>query len=189
MSSERNEQDIQSAHQCDSLAVEAASQKWPVVSINPQSSSCDNSCNLSRASCSARRVLRLNSGPWAIQPLQVRHSPVSIQTKVWCLSMVWPLCRRTTPLTTSCWPLMCLRTRIFFHSPLFFSSPTINGTSPTSGWFRAPLLIWWLSMRPWTYSLFHRCHTCCFFSLNRAINLVVSAPSNSRSSTVCTSWP
>ena len=31
MTYERNERDIQSAHQWDSLAVEAASQKWSVV--------------------------------------------------------------------------------------------------------------------------------------------------------------
>ena len=62
------------------------------------------------------------------------------------LSMVWPLCWRASPLTTSSWPLMCLRMRPFFHSPLFFSSPTINTTSLTSGQFLAPLLMRWLSI-------------------------------------------
>ena len=113
MSYERNELDIQSTHQCNSLAVETtASRKWSVVSISPQSLSCDNSCNLTQASCAVLQVLRLNSGPWATGAVPTTAGPLisSEHTRFSGLSMVWPLCRRKTPL----------RKRPFFHSPLFF---------------------------------------------------------------------
>ena len=117
MSYEKNKLDIQSTHQCNSLAVETtASRKWSVVSISPQSSSCDNSCNLTQASCAVLQVLRLNSGPWATGAVPTTAGPLisSEHTRFSGLSMVWPLCRRKTPL----------RKRPFFHSPLFFSSLT-----------------------------------------------------------------
>ena len=161
MSYERNELDIQSTHQCNSLAVETtASRKWSVVSISPQSSSCDNSCNLTQASCAVLQVLRLNSGPWATGAVPTTAGPLisSEHTRFSGLSMVWPLCRRKTPL----------RRRPFFHSPLFFSSLTISTTSLPCQWFRAPVLMWWLSMRPWKYSLFHCWHTCCLIALKLA---------------------
>ena len=54
MSYERNEQDVQSAHQCDSLAVESASQKWSVV----KSASVLNLCLVITAATSVGRPVQ-----------------------------------------------------------------------------------------------------------------------------------
>ena len=104
--------------------------------------------------------------------------------------MVRPLCNNVTPLTTPSLPSIRRTTFPFFHSPRFFSSPTISTISPTLGVLPLSLLSRWLSIRLCTYSLFQRFHAWALASSNRLVILIsFSASKPSLSSTRYASLP
>ena len=62
------------------------------------------------------------------------------QTRVSGLSIVCPFVKIFTPRTTLSFPLISSTTFPRFHSARFFSSPTTNIISPTSGHAFSPLI-------------------------------------------------
>ena len=97
--------------------------------------------------------------------------------------ILFPLCSKTTPLTTPSLPLTSWITLPFFHSPRFLLSPTTRTISPISGICCLSLLFTLCaSIKLWTYSFCQRLHACSLAFFRRLCSLVTSSSPTSISS-------
>ena len=102
-------------------------------------------------------------------------------TRLSGLSMWCPLWSNDNPRTTSSFPRICRTTFPFFLSPQFFSSATINTTSPIFGTFAVLRVTRWVSIRLWTCSCLHLFQAWFLASLSRLLSALVSSSSSSPS--------